>query len=66
LIFEEGPASLAVVRNTSHGVNPGRQEVMVKLRNLGFGHTAFIPAHKKHRVEWTDPVEQTIWLAVHY
>ncbi len=25
-----------------------------------------IPAHKKHRVEWTDPDEQTIWLAVHY
>jgi cupin 2 domain-containing protein len=25
-----------------------------------------IPAHKKHRVEWTDPDEKTIWLAVHY
>ena len=25
-----------------------------------------IPAHKKHRVEWTDPIEKTIWLAVHY
>jgi cupin 2 domain-containing protein len=25
-----------------------------------------IPAHKKHRVEWTDPKEKTIWLAVHY
>ena len=25
-----------------------------------------IPAHKKHRVEWTDPKEETIWLAVHY
>ena len=25
-----------------------------------------IPAHKKHRVEWTTPDEQTIWLAVHY
>jgi len=25
-----------------------------------------IPAHKKHRVEWTDPNEKTIWLAVHY
>ena len=24
---------------------------MDKLRNLGFGHTAFIPANKKHRVE---------------
>ena len=25
-----------------------------------------IPAHRKHRVEWTDPGEKTIWLAVHY
>ena len=25
-----------------------------------------IPAHYKHRVEWTDPNEETIWLAVHY
>ncbi len=25
-----------------------------------------IPAHKRHRVEWTTPDEVTIWLAVHY
>ena len=25
-----------------------------------------IPAHCKHRVEWTDLEEDTIWLAVHY
>ena len=25
-----------------------------------------IPAHRKHRVEWTEPEEETIWLAVHY
>lgn len=25
-----------------------------------------IPAHMKHRVDWTTPVEPTIWLAVHY
>ena len=25
-----------------------------------------IPAHKKHRVEWTMPNEPTIWLMVHY
>lgn len=25
-----------------------------------------IPAHKKHRVEWTSPDEPTVWLAVHY
>ncbi len=25
-----------------------------------------IPAHRRHRVEWTTPDEPTIWLAVHY
>jgi cupin 2 domain-containing protein len=25
-----------------------------------------IPAHKRHRVEWTDPTQQTVWLAVFY
>lgn len=25
-----------------------------------------IPAHRRHRVEWTDPAEPTIWLAIHY
>ena len=24
-----------------------------------------IPAHQKHRVEWTSPDEPTVWLAVH-
>ena len=25
-----------------------------------------IPAHRRHRVEWTEPEMPTIWLAVHY
>jgi len=25
-----------------------------------------IPAHKRHRIEWTDPEQKTIWLALHY
>ena len=25
-----------------------------------------IPAHEKHRVEWTDENTETIWLAVYY
>jgi len=25
-----------------------------------------IPAHLRHRVEWTDPTQPTIWLAIHY
>lgn len=25
-----------------------------------------IPAHCRHRVEWTDPEHATVWLAIHY
>jgi cupin 2 domain-containing protein len=25
-----------------------------------------IKAHEKHRVQWTDPDQETVWLAVHY
>jgi len=25
-----------------------------------------IPAHRKHRVDWTDPAAETVWLAAHY
>lgn len=25
-----------------------------------------IPAHTKHRVSWTKPDEETVWLAIHY
>jgi cupin 2 domain-containing protein len=25
-----------------------------------------LPAHRKHKVVWTDPDEKTIWLALHY
>ena len=30
------------------------------------GDYVHIPAHKRHRVEWTDPKQKTIWLALHY
>lgn len=35
-------------------------------RELKPGDFVSIPAHKKHRVEWTAPDETTIWLAVFY
>jgi cupin 2 domain-containing protein len=30
------------------------------------GDTVDIPAHVRHRVDWTTPAEPTVWLAVHY
>ena len=30
------------------------------------GDYVHIPAHVKHRVAWTDPKHETVWLAIHY
>jgi len=38
-------------------------ETSVRLKTGDFINIA---AHKKHRVEWTSPDVETIWLAVHY
>ena len=34
--------------------------------HLTAGEYLLIPAHKKHRVDWTAPNESTIWLAVFF
>jgi cupin 2 domain-containing protein len=39
----------------------GRGEV-----SLAAGDWVDIPAHRRHRVSWTDPARQTVWLAVFY
>ena len=38
------------------------EDVIVEMKSGDFVN---IPAHKRHRVEWTTPDEPTIWLAVH-
>ena len=40
----------------------GESEALV-MRPGDFVH---IPAHKPHRVEWTDTEQKTVWLALHY
>jgi cupin 2 domain-containing protein len=35
-------------------------------RELNTGDYLNIPAHCRHRVDWTDPSRTTIWLAIHY
>jgi len=37
-----------------------------KETNLSKGDYLIIPAHVKHKVSWTDPSCETIWLAIFY
>lgn len=41
-------------------------EQETEVHELQPGDYVLIPAHCRHRVEWTDPTQQTVWLALHY
>lgn len=43
-----------------------RFEDEAEIRVLGPGDHVIIAAHRRHRVEWTDPGQPTVWLALHY
>ena len=43
-----------------------RFEGEAQVRALGPGDFVHIPAHERHRVEWTAAEEPTVWLALHY
>ena len=53
VILLKGSAGLVIRR---------QKEIMV----LHPGDYVHILAHQRHRVEWTDPRQETIWLALHY
>jgi len=37
-----------------------------RLVSLSPGDTIAIPAHVRHRIEWTDPGQPSVWLTVFY
>jgi len=43
-----------------------RFEGEAELQVLEAGDYVLIAAHRRHRVEWTEPGVKTIWLALHY
>jgi cupin 2 domain-containing protein len=36
------------------------------IQTMKEGDYVLIPAHRRHRVEWTDLTQTTIWLALHF
>ena len=43
-----------------------RFEKKEEIVHMKAGDYIIIPAHERHRVVWTSPDEDTVWLAVHY
>ncbi len=46
----------------------GRARLTVEDQTVDMSPGDFLdlPAHRKHRVEWTTPTEPTVWLAIFY
>jgi cupin 2 domain-containing protein len=60
--YDQGWTEWVVVLTGSAGV---RIEGEAAARMLGPGAWLEIPPHARHRVDWTDADEPTVWLAVH-
>lgn len=60
--FDQAWTEWVIVLSGSAGL---RLEGEEQARTLRAGDYIEIPAHLKHRVDWTDATRPTIWLAVH-
>jgi cupin 2 domain-containing protein len=62
--WDEQPRAewVAVLRGGAGLRFEGDDEVVV----LRPGDHLVIPAHRRHRVEWTAPEQATVWLALHW
>jgi len=61
--YDQERNEFVLVVRGSAGLRLENEDDIVVLKS---GDYLNIGAHIKHRVEWTDPKCETIWLAVHY
>lgn len=61
--YDQNKHEWVMVLKGSAGLRFENEQDIIKMMP---GDYVNIPAHCKHRVEWTDPDVETIWLAVHY
>ena len=61
--YDQEENEFVLVVQGSAGLRMEDQDDLVELKP---GDYVVIPARRKHRVEWTDPAGETIWLAVYY
>jgi cupin 2 domain-containing protein len=61
--YDQNDSEWVVVLQGSAAVQFEGNAGLVELRP---GSYLNIPAHARHRVQWTDPNEKTVWLVIHY
>ena len=61
--YDQDDSEWVILLTGSAGLRfEGREGVLV----LKPGDHIRIDRHQRHRVEWTDPNQETVWIAVHY
>ena len=61
--YDQEENEWVIMLKGSAGLLFAGDETVLVLRSGDYIH---IPSHTKHRVEWTDPDMETIWLAIFY
>jgi cupin 2 domain-containing protein len=61
--YDQDDDEWVILLTGSAGLRFEREEAATA---LSVGDYVHIPAHTRHRVEWTDPSHATIWLAIHH
>ena len=61
--YDQGKDEWVILLKGSAGIAMEGQPEIVVLKPGDYIH---LPAHVKHRVEWTDPETETVWIALHY
>ena len=61
--YDQNEKEWVILLQGSAGLRFDDKEELVVLYPGDYLH---IDRHQRHRVEWTDPEQETIWLAVHY
>ena len=61
--YDQEKDEWVILLKGSAGIKFESDEKIVELKQ---GDYLLIPAHCKHRVDWTDKSEATVWLALHF
>ncbi len=61
--FDQNTNEWVILLSGSAGLRFDEEEEVCVMYSGDYVH---IPAHKRHRVEWTDPEQKTVWVALHY
>ncbi|HRI67016.1 MAG TPA: cupin domain-containing protein [Polyangium sp.] len=60
--YDQERAEWVILLQGSAGLRIEGEEIQA----LSPGDHVLIPAHVRHRVEWTDPARPTVWLGLHF